>query len=504
MGAVYPRDFSWRRSKMPALTGGLTFTQNGDKDAVLFDNVEMLRDQYIRPRSGYRLGVTLGGAQVLGMALASAAPSGTASDNWLVMACTDALYVLLLTNALAGNYTPTKVTWATAPGGTNAVDITGGYDASDNAYVIMACADWTGLQSWDGTSGSTAAIAGSPASAIVHFHDDKRVYAVPPNKNALSVSDIATPTSWPSANLLGISSSYGRVRRMASQAGNLLLLCEKGIQYLTGDPTQNPYVGTINPDVGGSSPLSICSYGNDMALYHRGNVYQLVGQLSVLTDALKGILPADNAGMGLGPFNVLLRPQATADAYMYDRFHYGAWTHYTYSNGPLSVSPTFPLVQYVDELNTYALNGNDGNVYFQDTWTLRNAQSGTSPPPDTTTSDIADSGGSAVRPRIITRPYDLGDSLLIKIWRCVTAFGYGSNVSLTMNLFDYAGNKHAINMGTGLTLPFEVNTPSVDGTSSSPYTEFAQVQFDISGDYLYLKDLVLEWRPCRYGLLQYS
>lgn len=510
-----PDNFSFRPYAFPPITGGLTFTQATDSDAVAFDNVEILRDKFVRARRGATAShVTgaLGSARILGMDVTVAG-----SVTYLIIAKEAKTFYATPTSGITaagvfGTITPFDVPTAPVPSGSAwAVRMTSVVKTGDTPeYSTFMChASWSKMVKWTGTGAATE-VASTFACADIAFHTDNRLWAVKADRFTLAWSDPGAPESWPTTNNVSVSSAYGPIMAMMSFPDRMMLFCSRGILSATGDPDMDNFrINVDHPNIGLQDPYTLSNFGNTAMFLYEGCAYQFSGTVSLISDAIRnkfGSITGSTAS--LGEFGYIVRiPNQAADAqgsssFFYDRVRYGFWSRWMYpATTGLGGAIAYPAMKYSD--GYWFMAGTGGNVYAQSCWGARLSDGDIEL--DQRMPQIPDApNNTPVRVAVSTRVVDLGDDLLTKAWRAVQIYGYGSNANVTLTMYDYAGNQQNVQMANGISMPCELNTPAVDGTAASPVTEFNEARLTLKGDYMFLKKIVLWWRPVRYGQISYK
>lgn len=522
--AVTPQGgFSYRQFRWPKFTGGLTFTQAQASDCVAFNNIDMQRDQYVRTRKGIkRLNAAgaLGSAKIMGLSILSVGDTPARQQRALLIAAknsTTFYYTDIKTVSRGSVATFSSFTVPAAPTGVQYVYMDATTNTSGASLLVMAHANWAGgIVVWDGFSAAASYATGSPVSTTLCAHTDGRIYSVPvSDQMSLRFSETDNPNSWPVANAIGITSQYGPIQRIVSLTDRILIFCRNGLLSLQGDPVTQPYISIVHPSIGCSFPASLSVFGNTLVFVHEGLVYQYSGGASLLSDAIRGLPldPSTGVAGSLSPFHYMIHaptvasPTNTARCFMYERVRYGQWSYWAYGSATAIASAVSDMASVLwcgYDLNGFILDGKDGNLYNQEIYYQidQAAVSGAIPGDVLTVGKDADNVN--VSSVLLTRMEGLGDDLLVKSWRRVQVLGTGTNVSCKLQLYDSAQNVQVVTMATGATMPLDLSVPAADGSSTAPPTEFTQIQVLLSGEDLLVKDLIIEWRPSRYSLLNYT
>lgn len=551
--SVAPQNFNFRSHRMSKFTGGLTFTQAQPSDCVQFMNVDMQRDQYVRARRGiYRLNSSTnwdaGEMWGLGVAFSSHTNDTSIPVTPYILAAKTGNKIYYINARYAkpavggtSNFsfftipTPLALNNSDFTKNTN-VQFETAYKLDGSTVVIMAHPSWEHLLMWQRNdnlpSAAATSITDSPSGNLLALHTDNRLYVVSTSDhNMLIFSDPGDPTSWPTANKLAVTTKYGEIKALQSAADRLLMFCENGIISMQGDPTSQPYVAILHPQVGCTDHGNVSMYGNSSVFNHFGGVYDFSGGVNLVSDSVRGMISAPTNGLltnvggwgALSPYHYISRgnettsgqPNKPPSLMVYERLRYGHWSMWTYpTTTAIGTTPTIrPLVLWVDHsINAFILNGGDGNLYVQEMWMSGNSGVGPPVPPSPTTNpgdsfsknSMVDSTAIPVYVSLISRMEGQQDDLLVKTWRRLQILGEGTNVTVKLNLYDSTNTVKTITIATNASLPADFSAPSVDGGDTSPPTEYVQFQLEISGNQLVVKDILLDWRPSRYGLLNYD
>lgn len=521
-----PDNFSFRPYVFPPFTGGFTFTQGTDAECVQFTNIDMMRDKFVRPRRGVQLchpAGALGAGQFAGLSVCPVGSLSTPLRNFLIMpkmGSTTFYYtdINLWTGVAAGFSTINTATLPQAPPAAppaspmdvNVVQIVPASDSAGNSIVLMAHGSWPKIVKWDGTAAPATNIAASPITPYIVYHTDNRVWAISQDRKNLRCSEPGDVDAWPASNDIGVTGAFGAIMALYSAPDKLIIFCRFGILSLTGNIDEdNIRVNIEHPNIGLTSPTSLAYFGNTAFFTFQGSVYQYSGTVSLVSDAIRTYLGSSpRYPAALCDLSYVVRVPTTSGtgstAIVFDRAYFGTWKKWVYpsTSGIGSGVNTNPAVVFYGQ--NYFMAGADGNIYSQEHWNITNAGSGGPVSPDPPFATVPDYNSSAVSVTLETKAVDMGDDLLTKAWRTVRLYGYGTNVSVTLTLFDSVGNSTAISMLTNGSLPCELNTPSVDGTSASPVTEFNRASLTVTGNYLVIKKAEIWWRPVRYGQISYS
>lgn len=521
-----PDNFSFRPYIFPPLVGGYTFTQGTDAECVTYSNIDMMRDKFVRPRRGAQICHTpgvLGSAQFAGLSICAVGTLAAPLRNLLIMpkmGSTTFYYTDLdKFNMPAGGFTTLDTSTLpqappaappASPMDVNVVQMVPASDAAGNSIVLMAHGSWPKIVKWDGTAAPATNIAASPVTPYIVYHTDNRVWAISQDRKNLRFSEPGDVDTWPVSNDIGVIGTFGAIMALYSAPDKLIIFCRYGILSLTGNPDDdNVRINIEHPNIGLTQPTSLAYFGNTAFFVFNGSVYQYSGTVSLVSDAIRTFFQDQpRYPAALSDLSYVVRMPTISGtgstAVMFDRAHFGNWTLWEYpsTTGVGAGANTNPAVAFFG--TNYFLAGSDGNVYSQEHWNITNANRGGPASPDPPFAIVPDYNARPVKVSVETKAVDMGDDLLTKAWRTVRLYGLGTNVNVTLNLFDSTGTIVSVSMLTGGTLPCELNTPSVDGTSASPVTEFNRASLTITGDYLLLKRAEIWWRPVRYGQISYS
>ena len=181
--AIVPQSgFAFRQYRWPKFTGGLTFTQAQPSDCVQFMNIEMERDQYVRPRKGIKrlhAAGALGSGQVVGMGIVAAGKTPNDMLRSLLVVAKRGTTFYYTDLRQPSPLTFSSFTVPLDPSDPTYVFMDTATNDAGEGIVVMASTTWPSLAMWDGVSAAATYIADSPASLTLCSHTDGRVYAVP-------------------------------------------------------------------------------------------------------------------------------------------------------------------------------------------------------------------------------------------------------------------------------------------------------------------------------------
>ena len=379
--------------------------------------------------------------------------------------------------------------------------------ASNNSiYFISQGA--TGLWSWDFSNPSAAAVTSFPfpTNSVVWHNGYMFVLA----GNNLYFSNQSDPTTWPTNNVIPLSVTHGRPWALKSLSDRLIIFCSNGIQYLVNDPSTNPYVGLMVPDIPFEEPLSMAGDAGSVVFHSYANIVQLDGSIRVLTDKVTGITgdiySGGNfkSGMALSPEYLAVRAADSSGRtilYMYDRLHFGTWSAWVYGTSSAfgNTPPQQALVAYysIAGFRGFIMPGTDGDLYLQPL----SAFSGATANPLWTASGNLDVPSAAITGQLTTRYTGIAEDRLIqKQLRGFAIYGEGTNIAVTINFVGTTGavTTYTVPMNS-TTLPLEQSLP-IQGSNVPASGTFQEAQMTITGRNLNIRDVIWYWRPLRYGL----
>lgn len=498
MGVVPVRDKSYRVHNINRFTGGMTFTQQGDDESEKFENFEMLRDGYLTSRLGcYKANSnSIGSAAIVGIGKV------TAGGNTFTFAAKTGTTWYYSTS----NSWPVAFSSITVPESplTDAVRMESVLDSSNASYAVFTNVNFTRLISWDGGAASASQIAGSPANMTFVRHFDGRLYAA--NKaQTIYFSDKSNPFSWPTANVFYVSSVYGGIRGLERYPGMLLILMERAILGLRGDPATGFNVTVLHDRIGCDTEASVSTSGSATAFRFERETYLFNGNVTSLTANLTGLQIADagassaNSWGVLTPYHYVMRRSrgtgaVATEAYVLNRQLGNLWGLWNYPTATLlgASSPLQAIVAAPNLTDGFLMNGGDGSLYFQP---IRQAGDF-----NYTNSIVAFTEDDTTRPVLSlwrSKKFYLGSSTLVKQWRRVLVGGSGTAVSLTARYRNPAGTLVTEVLKSSATVPFNVDTPTIDGVTGQSL--FSSLQIELSGNSLQIPDVQVHWRPVRFS-----
>ena len=253
----------------PKFTGGYSHDPAKPNECAQFDNVDVSRDGYSATRiPSFLLHTTggLDGTMCTGVGRA-VCPAGTAAK--LLVAKSSSVYYTNINTSpnsfqLPLSRLPLSFSSFTLPSSTDDYPtyFVTMLNASFIPTVYVINLNQGGVVAWDGSSGSSAVVSGSPANPFLGCSYNNHLYVVSSNTpNILQFSDTANPGSWPSTNQFQIDASYGQIVALVAQDDRLYIFTEQAILYMVGDPT-TPYVGVMHPYVTCVSQSSISQFGS--------------------------------------------------------------------------------------------------------------------------------------------------------------------------------------------------------------------------------------------------
>jgi hypothetical protein len=146
-----------------------------------------------------------------------------------------------------------------------------------------------GLMTWDGTTFST--VAGAPAGQYVVLHKNRLYIAGDPNNpSRLYMSDLGTPTSWPTLNFIDVNTNDGdKITGLAELQDTLVIFKERSIHVLRGTGPQNYSLLDTHQARGTVSHWTIAPVLNQLFFLARVGVYSFDGRgVHLQSDVIKG------------------------------------------------------------------------------------------------------------------------------------------------------------------------------------------------------------------------
>jgi len=387
-------------------------------------------------------------------------------------------------------------------------------DTSSALAVYMVNPNFVGVVKWIPGDPAASDVASSPIGKYIHRYN-KRLFVAgnTTNPNRLYHSEAGKPDSWPASNYIDVPPRHGHITGLAAQPGQLLVFCERSILSLRGDPPLRYTLDSLHEGIGADLPSAISTLGSVVYFVSRGALMEMSSSINLVSDSLRGF-PLGATGTDSSRCYGVLTPYyyfltyhvntgvadytpSASDPYkmlIYDRVRGQAFFHWVYPP-TTSVGGTVgaeSVIAYNDS-NSIFMAGGNGNVYLQPfrQW------SGYS----LTTSEVEftkdDNGGSGVEvsSRWRSRRMDFGSSLLTKQCRSILVGGTGQSVALTSRLFDVSGTLRSNAVMSNTTLPSASSLPVVDGATG--YSDFSELQLDLTGERMHLRDVGLEWRGVR-------
>jgi hypothetical protein len=388
----------------------------------------------------------------------------------------------------------------------------------DHGYVLLMCnKDWPHVVYWNGQDPSAVAIGGSPANIFTLCTYQACVVGVINGTNTLRWSDPGTIDTWPADSELTVDTKWGYVTNLIALDDKILIFCDKGILYLTGDIMDQPHIGILHPEIGAQRSTAE-QYGSTVAFAFAQNIYLIDGSISLSSDPIRDsiVMPA-GTHLGLNSEYIYVYPNPYqggytnppgdgVDVYVMERTRQGFWSKYTFSNSTGvgffntgGAAPTNSFVKYISyPWDCFAFAGTFGDLYVQPI---------PGKYPAATDNDISATGGNyiPVKTVIETRPLDFTDRVLTKQFRRGIIYGSGSGITVKMFLTDK--NKIVSEITPGLSsteLPCQFTLPTADGSAGSDHLEFQELSFYIEGYNLEVQNIELEFKPIRYNLLTFD
>lgn len=499
MGVVPVRDQSYRVHSISRFTGGMTFTQQGEDEAEKFENFEMLRDGYLTSRLGiYKANSnSIGSAAIVGLGNITAG-----SGQFTIAAKTGTTWYYRSTvNVFPASFSSFTVPESplTAP-----VRMESVLNTSNASFAVFTNVNFTRLISWDGGAGSASQISGSPANCTFLRHFDGRLYAATKGQT-IYFSDKGDPFTWPTANVFYVSSVYGGIRGLERYPGMLLILMERAILGLRGDPALGFTLTVLHDRIGCDSEASVSTSGSATAFRFERETYIFSGNVNTITGKLPGMLIADGSGSGdnawgtLTPYHYVVRRSrgtgtTQSEMLVYDRRFGSSWGLWTYPTTTLigASHPAQAIVVAPNLTDGFLLNGGDGNVYFQPMRQHGDFDYSTSLV-DFSTDDTNINVLSVWR----SRKLYMGSSAMVKQWRRIIVGGRGTGALLRTRHWDENGTLYTNTLKSDTNVPFMTDGPTVDGATGR--NTFSAIQLEVVGSNLVIPDVQIHWRPVRFS-----
>lgn len=385
-----------------------------------------------------------------------------------------------------------------------------GINPGGNNALFICHKSWPHIVYWAGQDFTPALpLANSPSAVFCMCTYQNCLMAAIDGTNSIRFSDPANVFNWPADSEISIDTKWGHITNLVSIDDKVLIFCEKGVLYLTGDLLDSPYVGVLHPEIG-AQRRSAAQYGSNVVFLFGQNLYSIDGAINLLSDSIRDNLPTElNTQLAVNDSYVYVCPPLTsgegADMYVFEKLRLGFWEHQTYSTatgvgGTNSGYASAPAeVKYISyPWDCFAIAGLNGNLYIQPLFDKDNVVG---------SNDVTPDGLSTVPvlSKIESRFLDFSDRILTKKFRRGLIYGEGENIVVKLHLVD--NNKNVITVTPTLsstTLPCQFSLPVSDGTLDSPPTEFQELAFYIEGTNLLLQQVSLEFKSVRYNLLNFE
>lgn len=374
-----------------------------------------------------------------------------------------------------------------------------------SGYLLLMCSkNWPHILYWNGSAASASPISQSPANVFAMANYQNCVVAAIDQTNSISFSDPGDPMKWPSDSQLDIDTKWGVITGLVSTDDKIVIFCEKGILYLSGDLLDQPYVGILHPEIGATRGL-ITQYGSSIMFVYGQNLYTLDGSVTLVSDSIRDQLDIPlNSHLTMNDEYAIIRPGRgqgeLSDLYTYEKLRFGFWSHHTFpsNTGIGGLNPIQGIVKYVAyPWDCFLIPGGNGNVYAQPLLDKGSIVG---------SSDIEyySTNSTPTLSRVETRLLDFGDRLLTKQFRRGMIYGEGHDITVTLA---FVSKDKVITEVTpelsSTTLPCQFTVPIADGTENSPPTEFQEMSLYIEGKNILLQKMTIDFKPIRYNLLTF-
>lgn len=369
--------------------------------------------------------------------------------------------------------------------------------------LVMCNKNWPHICYWDGFSASATVLDNSPAGVFsVCMHQNALVAAVD-HSNTIHWTETTDITAWPDVNQITIEPQWGSVTNLVGLDDRVLIFCEKGILYLTGDIQVLPSVGILHPEIGAARDM-VSQYGSTVVFGFLNNLYVYDGSINILTEPIRDRLrfPPHSGVTGSEKkiFTRFARTSGqTTDMYVFDKPHFGGWAYQTFptTSGVGQSNPVQGIVKYISyPWDCVLIPGGNGNLYAHP-FIEQTEYIGKE---DVATSDYLEP--VPVVSSFKSRELDFGDRVLSKQFRRGVIYGEGEDIIVTLYFTDK--NKNVIQMSPALsstTLPCQFNLPFLDGTDASIPSEFTELAIKITGTNILIQAIYIDYRPTRYNLI---
>lgn len=518
MPPVNVPDRTWRLFSVNNFSGGMAVPPRDDTEASLIQNFEIARNGILVTRPGTVKYNTTDLGTGLTMGLGYGQPS---ANKLMFVVKSGTIWYRTMTTGYPANFSSITCP-ATGDNPVNMEPVEAGSTAAApgaGRYQLFTCPNWSRIQQWDGSAAATSDIAGaspSPANCRYIRLAGQRVYAAGQDANPYTVyfSDPGDPFTWPTGNSFSVPASRGKIRGLERQSGVLLIITERAILQLQGDPPDNYRLTTIHENLGSDCANTISTVGAVTAFLSGFGPMMLSGGVQAFGDKIRNEDSFDSSshldttyGL-LTPYYYFMRTQPPNGAnpagsgsseylWVYDRLRFQSWVKYEYptttaigaSNGSYQ-----PMI-WDDYADCLVLAAGNGSLYAQpfhnllvdEAYTF--TQDAGSTPVDVT---------SAYRGRYL----DFGDAAMQKQFRRILAGGQWADISVQV---DSIGKHGALSTAAPIIsygMMYSTDRPSI-GTSGRP-SLFSQMRLYISGTEMVLRNWSMAWRPSRLSAQEHT
>jgi hypothetical protein len=379
--------------------------------------------------------------------------------------------------------------------------------ADTSVSVLLMCnKNWPHICYWDGHSSSAVSLDNSPANVFSVCMYQNTLIAAVDGSNTLHWTEPTDITAWPDVNQVDIEPQWGHVTNLVGLDDRVIVFCEKGILYLTGDLQSLPVVGVLHPEIGAARDM-VSQYGTSMAFGFNKNLYIYDGSINIITDPIRdqfNFTPGSSVAISEKKVASRFSKAAgeTSDAFILDKAHFGGWARAVFptSTGVGQGNPTQAIVRYISApWDCLMFPGVDGNLYIQ---------------PFLEQTDYIGKHDAAIKDydpaipitsTVLTHTVDFGDRVLTKQFRKGTIYGEGTNIVVNLVFTDKNKNVTTVTPSlTSNTLPCQFTLPVLDGTEASPPTEFNEFAIQITGTAIRVQAIYIDYRPTRYNLISFD
>ena len=375
-----------------------------------------------------------------------------------------------------------------------------------SGHILLMCSEnWPHIVYWNGVAPAATAIPQSPSNVFAMAIYQNCVMAAINQTNSIAFSDPADPMTWPVDSELTVDTKWGVITGLVSTDDKLIIFCEKGILYLSGDLLDQPYIGILHPEIGATKGL-ITQFGSSIMFVYGQNLYTLDGSVSLVSDAIRDQLAVPPAShLTMNDEYAFLRParagNETEDIFCFEKLRYGYWSHYKFPNstGIGGLHPPFQsVVKYVAyPWDCFLIPGGNGNVYAMPLLD-KDSNIGSNDDPYYGNTPIP------VTSVVETRLVDFGDRLLTKQFRRGMIYGEGEDVKVKVTFVSKDKVPTVVTPElSSNSLPCQFTVPIADGTENSPPTEFQEMSLYIEGKDLLVQKISIDYKPIRYNLLNF-